>query len=844
MKTYAKLAGILLGAASTAVLVMVHLCRRAIEEGFSGVIQGQSEAALLAAQNQISARIGWILAVTAALALAAVLAAFRKVLRPLLDEERQRASHIFRQVLDAIHDLVFVKEPESKIVWANEAFKNYYRMSNDELLNRVEVMGTSPEIVQQYMKDDAHVFNTGKTLNIPEEPIVRYDGESRLFHTVKSPIFGPDGKVAMMVGVSRDMTEKKTAEERLRVSTAQLEAIFANLQEAILVVEPATRLIKNCNIAVSGVFGYSREELVGQDTRKLHIDEEAFLLLGQKMTQALAARRPLQLEYKMRRRNGEIFPVEISFAPVFKADGAADLIVGAVRDLSEKRRDENIRARLSQVVEQAEESVVITNLAGTIEYVNPAFEKVSGYTKEELIGQNPRIVKSGKHKAPFYDHLWDTLLKGKTWRGRFFNKRKDGTIFEEESIIFPVRDVMGHTQNFVAIKRDMTKQVDLETQLLQAQKMEAVGRLAGGVAHDFNNMLTTILGFSEIILGETDPKSPLAEEVTEIMKAGKRAAALTQQLLAFSRKQVRSPRPLDPNLVLADLDKILRHAIGEDIRLRVVPAAEPWKIQADPNQMSQVLMNLVVNSRDAMPNGGTLEIRIENLTIDDMSVYKDEKVKPGQYICIAVADTGSGMSEETQNHIFEPFFTTKPKGKGTGLGLATVYGIVKQNGGYLAVDSKEGEGTTFRVYLPRSLDAAASDAEAEASLETRGTETVLIVEDEEMVRTMAHRSLATRGYNVFPCDSGQKALEILAKTAAPIHLLLTDVIMPEMNGAALAEKVRASWPATKILFMSGYTDEMIAAHGVLEPGIHFLPKPFTPKDLARKVREVLGPPVS
>jgi signal transduction histidine kinase len=380
----------------------------------------------------------------------------------------------------------------------------------------------------------------------------------------------------------------------------------------------------------------------------------------------------------------------------------------------------------------------------------------------------------------------------------------------------------------------------LQQQLQQSQKMEAIGRLAGGIAHDFNNLLTAITGYCDLILMSLRPADPLYQHGQEIHKAAERATSLTGQLLAFSRKQVISPKLLDLNAVLADMDKMLRRLIGEDIELVTVHRSGLGIVRADPGQIEQVLLNLAVNARDAMPHGGKLTVETANVDFDESFAERTPDVSPGPYVMLAVTDTGHGMTEEVKARVFEPFFTTKPLGKGTGLGLATVYGIVKQNGGHISVYSEPNIGTTFKIFLPRVAQPRQEPGSADPLPPPRhGNETVLLVEDEEVVRTLVRTVLRRHGYNVLEACHGGEALLTCEQYSEPIHLMVTDMVMPQMGGRQLAERLRPVRPNMRVLYLSGYTDDTVVRHGILESGTPFLQKPFTPEALARKVREVL-----
>jgi len=391
--------------------------------------------------------------------------------------------------------------------------------------------------------------------------------------------------------------------------------------------------------------------------------------------------------------------------------------------------------------------------------------------------------------------------------------------------------------------RDITEQKNIEEQLRQSQKLEAIGRLAGGVAHDFNNMLGAIIGYSDIILATTDKADPLHRDIEHIKGAGERAAALTRQLLAFSRKQTLQPKVMDLNAAVTGIEKMLGRLIGEDIELSTVLADDLGRVKADPGQIDQIIMNLAVNSRDAMPDGGKLTVETANAELDENYAENHVGVTPGPHVMLAVTDTGCGMDAETRSHIFEPFFTTKGIDKGTGLGLSTVYGIVKQTGGNVWVYSEPGKGTAFKIYLPRIEETVeAAERRRPAAARARGAETVLVVEDEEVLRRLASRILSLAGYKVLEARIGGEALVLCEQHDGPIHLMLTDVVMPQMSGRKLAERVASLRPDMKVAYMSGYTDDAVVRNGVLDPDMPFIQKPFTASGLARKVREVLDSP--
>jgi len=536
------------------------------------------------------------------------------------------------------------------------------------------------------------------------------------------------------------------------------------------------------------------------------------------------------LQLNARRKNG--FSLQ--------AVEALEEIADRLGDALTRKRAETERKRLMAAIEHASEVVLVTDTHGTIQYANPAFVRVTGYSREEVIGQNPRLWKSGQQDDPFYQKLWQTLGRGEVWKGRLINKRKDGSLYTEEATISPVRDEAGQIVNYVAVKRDISEQLMLMEQLLQAQKMESVGRLAGGVAHDFNNMLAVILGNTELALSEVVPTQSLFTDLQEIRKAAEHSAVLTRQLLAFARKQTVMPKVIDLNETVAGMLNMLRRLISEDIELVWHPGDGNTTVKIDPSQVDQILANLAVNARDAISDGGKLTIGTEIVTADDAFCSQHADATPGDYVMLSVTDTGCGMDKEKMSHLFEPFFTTKRVGEGTGLGLATVYGIVRQNQGFITVESKPGEGTAFRIHLPRfSATAEPAPAQNPETSVSLGKETVLLVEDEASLLNLSRTMLEKMGYRVLAAASPQEALRVAETNAGELRVLLTDMIMPEMNGQELFKRLSARLPDLKCLFMSGYTFDALDQSDLTDQSAHFIQKPFTMKELGTKLKEII-----
>ncbi len=544
----------------------------------------------------------------------------------------------------------------------------------------------------------------------------------------------------------------------------------------------------------------------------------------------------------LRDAHGKLRDFDVSITPIKDESGQVVFLIPEGYEVTTHKQAQAELNRLMTAIEQTPESIVITDTQGTILYVNPAFEQVTGYSRTEAIGLNTRLLKSNRQNKAFYRELWTRISAGEVWRGRFINKKKNGALFTEEAVIAPVRDEKGAVMNYIAIKRDISHELELENQYRQTQKIDSIGRLAGGVAHDFNNILAVICGHTDLALTQVSPDSPLRSNLENIQESAERAANLTRQLLAFARRQVIEPRRVNLNELIINLNKMLHRLIGEDIKLVTQTAPDLGPIRADPSQIEQVLLNLVVNARDAMPDGGSLTIQTDNVTLDE-DYARRHLVTPGEYVMVSVSDTGVGMTEEVKQHIFEPFFTTKEQGKGTGLGLATCFGIIQQSNGHIHCDSQVGEGTQFRIYLPcvQQPDDAAANRETPANL-PQGTETILLAEDEPSLRRLMARVLRAQGYTVLEAADGNEALALAQANGPKIQLLITDVIMPGLSGKMLAEWLGQVNPAIKVLFISGYINNNAVRDAMSKAGTFFLQKPFNPLDLAKKVRAALEAP--
>jgi two-component system cell cycle sensor histidine kinase/response regulator CckA len=636
--------------------------------------------------------------------------------------------------------------------------------------------------------------------------------------------------------------ERKRAEQQLADSEARYRLLFQSNPEPMMVYDRDSLRFLAVNQAAIAGYGYSEAQFLGMTIGDLHEpDDRAVVEAVRREPRAGAVTRT---GIRHRKRDGSMIDVEVLADSIDFAGRPARLILA--RDVTQRRQLERqlqeSEHKYRMLFEANAEAMYVYDLETyRILAANQAAIAQYGYSLDELLAMSILDLRPAAEVSKLETYLREHPTVSELTSG-WIHRRKDGTQLEAEVVAHTI-DFGGRRANLV-LARDVTEQRRLEAQLRQAQKMEAVGQLAGGIAHDFNNLLTAILGSAQLALREVDRSHPVREDLEEIRRAGLRAADLTRQLLAYSRRQVVAPRVIDVNENVRALDSMLRRLIREDIALVFDLAAHPLTVRSDPGQLEQVVLNLVVNARDALPDGGRITVRTTSVTLDAHQPDNTPAAPPGPYVQLAVIDNGTGLSPEARTHLFEPFFTTKERGKGTGLGLATVYGIVKQNNGFIYVDSLPGAGTTVRVYLPPASGPVATPEPASASppAARRGSETILLVEDETAVRHFARRALEANGYCVLAAADGTEALTLAANHAGPIHVLLTDVVMPGIGGPELARRLSGLRPTLRVMYSSGYTDDETVRQGVRESGTAFLQKPFAPEELLQKVAEVLSAP--
>ncbi len=765
--------------------------------------------------------------------------------------ERGRAA--YELIVANTQDAVALVRPDGVCLEANAAYARLVGRPLDEIRGRpmADVLGADD--FQGVVLPRMRRCFAGETVVHESTRHVPGDGDITA-EMQYSPYFGDDGRVVSAVVSVRDITQHKRTEAALRESQKRFSMIFHHSPVGIVFTRAADGLIVDVNEAFAAIHGYEREQLLGRSSVEMQLWADPDARAGM-IRRLFEHGHEEQLEIRFRRKDGEVRTLSITAKPI--EWNGEKFTIGMAEDVTDRRRDEH-ELHVRNVLLAAQQEASVDGVLVLDEHDrhlmrNQRFGEMWQVPQDVLDSGSDEDIRRAvasqvEDPAAFLADV-HRLMADREARATDELRLKDGRVFQRFTapMIGPDGGYFGrifHFRDLTERRRAEARSTKLEEQLRVSQKMEAIGTLAGGVAHDFNNLLVVILNYAQFALDALPADSRTRGDLLEVKKAGERAAGLTRQLLAFSRRQVLQPVRLDVNQVAEGIEPMLRRILGEDVEFTLELARDTGQVLADPGQLEQVLMNLVVNARDAMPEGGRLRVRTSAVELRESWEQEHADVVPGPYAQIEVSDTGHGMDEATRLRIFEPFFTTKPKERGTGLGLSTAYGIVKQSGGYIWVTSAPGRGTTFTIHLPRDRAGSAPQARAQSdAASARGTETVLVVEDEAALRELTRRFLESAGYTVVTAMDGTQALEILRAAKRPVDLVLTDVVMPRVGGGRLAQELSRHWPGIRVLYMSGYTDDAIENHGVLGPGMQFLPKPFTSNDLLRKVREVLDGPV-
>lgn len=764
----------------------------------------------------------------------------RRKAEALLQQSEER----YRLLVENIPSVSWKSDDKGHTSYISPNVSRVYGYTNEEIYTEGKKLWFDrihPDDVQRVEEEYANLFKSGSTFDV-EYRIRHREGHWIWLHD-RADLVETEGNKRFALGVFTDVTDRAQIRQALRESEAHYRTLFESASDAILLVEQDR--ILECNQKCLDMFDCTKQQILNKSVLDFspptQPDGHDSIEKVQRILAAGEKGAAQFFEWHHQRFDGSQFDAEVNLAPLEKKDQVR--FIAIVRDISDRKRAEielkESKDYLNQVINCIGDPIFVKDEEHKYVLVNDALCAASGLDREELIGKTNYQYKSkvqaesilGQERSIFKDEHESVVEEENIDK----NGRKV-TVMTKRTLL---TDKFGNKQIVGAI-RDVTQQKELEAQFMQAQKMEAIGVLAGGVAHDFNNLLTVINGYSNMLLEEFDQGDPRREDLEEIKKAGHRAASLTSQLLAFSRQQIIDPKALNVNDVIEDTNKILRRLIGEDIELALNLQPDLGMVKADLGQIQQIIMNLAVNAREAMPRGGRLAIETAKADLNEEFVKKYPYVKTGSYIMISVSDNGIGMDKATVDRIFEPFFTTKELKKGTGLGLSTVYGIVKQSNGYIWAYSEPGMGTTFKVYLPCATGKVKTPTDYDDEEHGNGgNETILMVEDESSVQALATRILGKKGYNVLKASNPKDALRIGQDFSGKIDLILTDVVMPEMNVIDLIDKIKTQRPDIKVLFMSGYTDDTIVNHGILKPDIEFISKPFTAKSLAKKVRQVL-----
>lgn len=739
----------------------------------------------------------------------------------------------FRAISGTAADAIILMDDEGKISYWNPAAERMFDYTPEEAIGQELQIFLAPGEFHDYHQrgfDDFKTTGDGAVVGKTAEFVALKKDGAQFPIEVSTSALNIKGEWHS-VGIIRDISERKQAERALRESERQ----YRNLVDNALVGVYKTDLEGNIlyvNEALIKMMEFqSLEDMksAGVLARYSNLEDRDIFIKTLKRTGKIN-----NFEVDLLTKSGGVKNV------IFTGALEGDSISGMILDTTEHKQAVEERIRLATAVDQAAESVIISDKRGTIQYVNPAFERLSGFTKDDIVGRNFRVLKSDTHNEEFYREMWGTINSGTVWAGQIGNRMKDGSLRQFETTISPIRDNSGAIVSFVSVNRDVTQEAALEAQLLQAQKMEAVGTLAGGIAHDFNNLLQVIRGYTEVLLHGVNEDPSNYEALQKIYRSAKRGAELTRQLLTFSRKVQSERRPLDLNQEVEQVKNLLERTIPKMIEIELHLDKAPAIISADPVQVEQALMNLAVNAMDAMSEGGKIIIETERAILDEEFCKTHLGARPGEYVLLTISDTGHGMDKEILEHVFEPFYTTKEVGKGTGLGLAMVYGIVKTHEGYILCYSELGSGTTFKIYLPALVQSGHWREAGEGEDQLKGgDETILLVDDEEYIRELGVELLSDVGYEVLTATDGESALQLYRKEQHRIDLVILDLVIPGMGGKKCYEEILKINPQAKILIISGHSVNGPGKEAMEAGARGFVGKPFDVSHMLKAVREIL-----
>ncbi|MGC8492736.1 MAG: PAS domain S-box protein [Syntrophobacteraceae bacterium] len=758
--------------------------------------------------------------------------------------ERNEAT--LRQIIDLVPHMIFVKDREGKFLLANRAVAARYSTTVEAITGKNQAdVHENKEQLERILQNDRTVMESGKTLFIPEESYVDANGELHYLQATKVPFHTNGENVEAVLGIAIDITERKRIENALRQSEEMLresEALYRSVVENIEDVFYRTDKDGFITMASPSAFRYygaPLEQLIGKHIGDFWVYPEERAQMLQQM-----ARDGVVRDYEVSIRKWDGSPAFVSVTSSLRKDRQGNIlgIEGIIRDITQRKKADEEHALLVRAIEQVDEAIIITDPNWKIQFANPAFERLTGYSREEAVGMHTRDLKSDKHDKGFYRKVRDTLLRGDTWTGRITNRKKNGATYDAVGTASAIRDSSGAISNYISIHRDITRELQLENQLRQSQKMEALGTLAGGIAHDFNNILGIIMGYTQLAMNDSgSPPPAFTTRLEKVLQATYRAKELVQQILAFSRRTEQQKIPLQPGTIVKEAMLILRPSLPSTIEIKTEVASNA-AILADPTQMHQVLMNLCTNAAHAMEEkGGVLEVALADIQLTAEHSLSHKGLQPGRYVQLTVRDSGQGIDPSIMESIFDPFFTTKEPGKGTGLGLSVVHGVVKSHGGAIRVESEPGKGSTFSVLFPVMQNDCVPVQEAESIAPACGLERVLVVDDEPVLAEMVQQMLTELGYAAVSKTSALQALDAIRNQPAqkPFDLVITDMTMPRVTGVELARELSSLHPEIPIILMTGYSEKIDAEKAVKMGISSFLQKPVSLNKMAKTIREVL-----